>query len=103
MAWPHPRVGAGSVQNVDPSSGCASSHGGASLAPISLVFMIDRSRSMKVDEDNKSTVDVRWNPVKAGLNARSLPAGPVRPPLVDATDAELDQLREDAAAAGVVL
>jgi 4-hydroxy-tetrahydrodipicolinate synthase len=41
--------------------------------------------------------------VKAGLNARSLPAGPVRPPLVDATDAELDQLREDAAAAGVVL
>ena len=41
--------------------------------------------------------------VKAGLNARSLPAGPVRPPLVDATDADLDQLREDAAAAGVVL
>jgi len=41
--------------------------------------------------------------VKAGLNARSLPAGPVRAPLVDATDAELDQLREDAAAAGVVL
>ena len=41
--------------------------------------------------------------VKGGLNARSLPAGPVRAPLVDATDAELDQLREDAAAAGVVL
>jgi 4-hydroxy-tetrahydrodipicolinate synthase len=41
--------------------------------------------------------------VKAGLNARSLPAGPVRAPLVDATDAELDQLRDDAAAAGVVL
>jgi 4-hydroxy-tetrahydrodipicolinate synthase len=41
--------------------------------------------------------------VKAGLNARGLPAGPVRPPLVDATDADLDQLRSDAAAAGVVL
>jgi 4-hydroxy-tetrahydrodipicolinate synthase len=41
--------------------------------------------------------------VKAGLNARSLPAGPVRPPLVDATDAELDQLRSDAAAVGVVI
>jgi 4-hydroxy-tetrahydrodipicolinate synthase len=41
--------------------------------------------------------------VKAGLNARSLPAGPVRPPLVDATAAELDQLREDAAAAGIVI
>jgi 4-hydroxy-tetrahydrodipicolinate synthase len=41
--------------------------------------------------------------VKAGLNARSLPAGPVRPPLVDATDAEVDQLRSDAAAAGVTI
>jgi 4-hydroxy-tetrahydrodipicolinate synthase len=41
--------------------------------------------------------------VKAGLNARALPAGPVRPPLVDATDAELDQLRQDAAAASVVI
>jgi 4-hydroxy-tetrahydrodipicolinate synthase len=41
--------------------------------------------------------------VKAGLNARALPAGPVRPPLVDATDAELDQLRQDAAAAGFVI
>src|SRR4029453_6668886 len=38
--------------------------------------------------------------VKAGLNVQGRPAGPVRPPLVDATDAELDQLREDAAAAG---
>jgi 4-hydroxy-tetrahydrodipicolinate synthase len=41
--------------------------------------------------------------VKAGLNARGLPAGPVRPPLVDATDAELDQLRSDAAAADIVI
>jgi 4-hydroxy-tetrahydrodipicolinate synthase len=41
--------------------------------------------------------------VKAGLNARGLPAGPVRPPLVDATPAELEQLRQDAAAAGIVL
>jgi len=41
--------------------------------------------------------------VKAGLNARGLPAGPVRSPLVDATPAELEQLREDAAAAGIDL
>jgi 4-hydroxy-tetrahydrodipicolinate synthase len=41
--------------------------------------------------------------VKAGLRALGLPAGPVRPPLVDATDAETDQLRQDAKAAGVDL
>jgi 4-hydroxy-tetrahydrodipicolinate synthase len=41
--------------------------------------------------------------VKAGLRARNLPSGPVRMPLVDATAAELDQLRQDAAAAGIVL
>lgn len=39
--------------------------------------------------------------VKAGLNDRGLPAGPVRSPLVDATDAELVQLRADLAAAGL--
>ena len=41
--------------------------------------------------------------VKAGLRARGLPAGPVRSPLVDAGDEELNQLREDAAKAGIVL
>ncbi|MFC4105218.1 4-hydroxy-tetrahydrodipicolinate synthase [Micromonospora zhanjiangensis] len=41
--------------------------------------------------------------VKAGLAAAGLPAGPVRPPLVDATEAELAQLRRDCAAAGVEL
>ena len=41
--------------------------------------------------------------VKAGLRALGLPAGPVRSPLVDATAAELDQLRQDAAAADIVL
>ncbi|GAA2670997.1 MULTISPECIES: 4-hydroxy-tetrahydrodipicolinate synthase [Actinoplanes] len=41
--------------------------------------------------------------VKAGLNALGLPAGPVRSPLVDASDEELNQLRQDAAAAGIVL
>jgi len=41
--------------------------------------------------------------VKAGLRARGLPAGPVRSPLVDAGDEELNQLREDAARAGIVL
>ncbi|GAA4591736.1 4-hydroxy-tetrahydrodipicolinate synthase [Actinoplanes octamycinicus] len=41
--------------------------------------------------------------VKAGLTAAGLPAGPVRSPLVDASDEELTQLRQDAAAAGIVL
>jgi 4-hydroxy-tetrahydrodipicolinate synthase len=41
--------------------------------------------------------------VKAGLRARGLPAGPVRSPLVDAGDDEMHQLRQDAAAAGIVL
>ncbi|GAA0550726.1 4-hydroxy-tetrahydrodipicolinate synthase [Paractinoplanes ferrugineus] len=41
--------------------------------------------------------------VKAGLRAKGLPAGPVRSPLVEAGDDELNQLREDAAAAGIVL
>ncbi len=39
--------------------------------------------------------------VKAGLNAQGRPAGPVRPPLVDASSDELQQLRQDAAAAGI--
>lgn len=41
--------------------------------------------------------------VKAALAARGLPAGPVRPPLVDATAAELAQLRADCAEAGLPL
>jgi 4-hydroxy-tetrahydrodipicolinate synthase len=41
--------------------------------------------------------------VKAGLNAKGLPAGPMRPPLVDATEAELGQLRADCEAAGLPL
>ncbi|SCF31423.1 dihydrodipicolinate synthase [Micromonospora viridifaciens] len=41
--------------------------------------------------------------VKAGLAAKGLPAGPVRPPLVDATADELAQLRADCAAAGLSL
>jgi 4-hydroxy-tetrahydrodipicolinate synthase len=40
---------------------------------------------------------------KAGLAALGLPAGPVRPPLVDATDDEIAQLRADFAAAGLEL
>jgi 4-hydroxy-tetrahydrodipicolinate synthase len=39
--------------------------------------------------------------VKAGLNDRGIAVGPVRLPLVDATGAELAQLRLDLAAAGV--
>jgi 4-hydroxy-tetrahydrodipicolinate synthase len=41
--------------------------------------------------------------VKAGLNQQGLPAGPVRSPLVDATEAETHQLIEDAAATGLSL
>jgi 4-hydroxy-tetrahydrodipicolinate synthase len=40
---------------------------------------------------------------KAALNLLGLPAGPVRAPLVDATPAEVEQLRADCAAAGVEL
>jgi 4-hydroxy-tetrahydrodipicolinate synthase len=41
--------------------------------------------------------------VKAALNLLGLPGGPVRPPLVNATAAEIDQLRADCAEAGVDL
>ena len=40
---------------------------------------------------------------KAALNALGLPAGPVRPPLVDATPEQLAQLRTDLAAGGIHL
>ena len=40
---------------------------------------------------------------KAALRLAGLPGGPVRPPLVDATDAEIDTLRADLAAARVTL
>jgi 4-hydroxy-tetrahydrodipicolinate synthase len=39
--------------------------------------------------------------VKAGLALRGRPVGPVRPPLVDATDHEIAHLRDDLAAAGL--
>jgi Mg-chelatase subunit ChlD len=58
--------GAGDVGNVDPTAACATSSDGAVLPPIELVFMIDRSGSMK-SEHKQSTIDVRWNPVKGGL------------------------------------
>jgi 4-hydroxy-tetrahydrodipicolinate synthase len=41
--------------------------------------------------------------VKAALNALRLPAGPVRPPLVDATPEQIAQLRVDLAAGGIHL
>jgi 4-hydroxy-tetrahydrodipicolinate synthase len=40
---------------------------------------------------------------KAALTLLGLPAGPVRPPLVDATEAERATLRQDLAAAGIVV
>jgi 4-hydroxy-tetrahydrodipicolinate synthase len=39
--------------------------------------------------------------VKAGLAMRGRPVGPVRPPLVDATEHQIAHLREDLAAAGL--
>lgn len=41
--------------------------------------------------------------VKAAMKLRGLPAGPVRPPLVDATEEEIAQLRTDCADAGIDL
>ena len=41
--------------------------------------------------------------VKAALNALGVPAGPVRPPLCDATPEELARLRDDLAGAGISL
>jgi 4-hydroxy-tetrahydrodipicolinate synthase len=41
--------------------------------------------------------------IKAALNALNLPAGPVRPPLVDATPEQVAQLRVDLAAGGITL
>ena len=41
--------------------------------------------------------------VKAGLGLRGLPSGPVRSPLVDATEEQIEQLRADAADAGLSL
>src|SRR5438309_1853536 len=41
--------------------------------------------------------------VKAALRELGLPAGPVRPPLVDATPEQIAQLRTDLAAGGVAL
>ncbi|GAA5181741.1 4-hydroxy-tetrahydrodipicolinate synthase [Rugosimonospora acidiphila] len=41
--------------------------------------------------------------VKAALALLDLPSGPVRPPMVDATEAEIDALRADCAQAGIVL
>jgi 4-hydroxy-tetrahydrodipicolinate synthase len=41
--------------------------------------------------------------VKAALNLLGLPAGPVRSPMVDATEAEITVLLQDAAAAGTAL
>lgn len=40
---------------------------------------------------------------KAALGMLGLPAGPVRPPLADATPAQIEQLRADLAAGGVKL
>jgi 4-hydroxy-tetrahydrodipicolinate synthase len=41
--------------------------------------------------------------VKAALNVTGLPGGPVRPPLIDATDEEIETLRTDLAQAGVTI
>jgi hypothetical protein len=53
----------GNVGNVTPTDACATSNAGTALAPISLVFMIDRSGSMV----QSGAASVRWNPVRDGL------------------------------------
>jgi 4-hydroxy-tetrahydrodipicolinate synthase len=39
--------------------------------------------------------------IKAALSLLSLPSGPVRPPLVDATPEQIEQLRADLLAGGL--
>jgi 4-hydroxy-tetrahydrodipicolinate synthase len=41
--------------------------------------------------------------VKAALALQGRPGGPVRPPLIDATTAEIERLRADLAAGGLAL
>jgi 4-hydroxy-tetrahydrodipicolinate synthase len=41
--------------------------------------------------------------VKAALHLLGLPGGPVRPPLIDATEAEIATLRNDLKVAGLSL
>lgn len=50
----------------DTGAACASTSVQATLSPISLVFMIDRSGSMGEDATKKST---KWDPVVAGLKS----------------------------------
>lgn len=56
----------GDVQNVNPTDACATSNAGATLPPVSLVFMIDRSGSMGNGSDGQN-LSVRWQPVVSGL------------------------------------
>src|SRR6185295_16868211 len=53
----------GDVQNVSPNDACATSNAGATLPPVSLVFMIDRSGSMGNSQKGGQNLSVRWQPV----------------------------------------
>ncbi|HSO34260.1 MAG TPA: vWA domain-containing protein [Labilithrix sp.] len=59
----------GAVGGVDPSSACATSSAGVDAPPIYLVFMVDRSGSMGNSNQAGQNLNLRWNPVKAGLQA----------------------------------
>lgn len=61
--------GVGNVGNVSANDACATSNAGAALAPVSLVFMIDRSGSMGNSKAAGNNLTVRWEPVKSGLTA----------------------------------
>ncbi|MCF6509157.1 4-hydroxy-tetrahydrodipicolinate synthase [Blastococcus sp. MG754426] len=78
---------------------------------VELVAAVEAGDLVKAREINDSLLPVYTGifrtqgviTVKAALNALGLPAGPVRPPLVDATPEQLAQLRDDLAAGGVTL
>ncbi|MDP5183435.1 4-hydroxy-tetrahydrodipicolinate synthase [Blastococcus sp. BMG 814] len=78
---------------------------------VELIAAVEAGDLVKAREINDSLLPVYTGifrtqgviTVKAALNALGLPAGPVRPPLVDATPEQLAQLRDDLAAGGVTL
>ena len=61
-------TGVDTVGNVSANDACATSNAGATLPPVSLVFMIDRSGSMG-NTNQGQNLAVRWTPVVSGLKS----------------------------------
>ena len=61
-------TGVDTVGNVNANDACATSNAGATLPPVSLVFMIDRSGSMGNGGQGQNLA-VRWTPVVSGLKS----------------------------------